>query len=203
MRRLCVRARLIEYVCVAWLCEPIDLFGAGEASANFFRAGAYSRWKYPFGHRTCRFLCTTTALQAYARDHEGWFPSSLESLYPKYLEYEGHLAGLSGDESSAVDRLRAGLALDAKASGWVYRSDLRVDDDSRVAVIWDRTPGLGMGGGRSTAGIHVVGFVDLSYKVIPENDWPRFLQDQEALRSDVLRNRRTQAPPDGPKGVVQ
>lgn len=151
---------------------------------------AYYKYLYPFGYRPCRFSCIHTALYNYALDHDGEFPaapsdgsveSSLESLalmYPKYLEYEAHYAGLSGDERKIEECLKSNSTRE-NCSSWIYKPGLNVSNNPPVAILWDRKPGIGMNGKRIGDGDRVVGFSDGTHSVVSKEDWQDFVLSQE------------------------
>jgi hypothetical protein len=137
------------------------------------------------------------ALSAYAREHGDAFPASgnsalqdLQLLYPKYSGSDAAiLAGISGDERMVKERIAGGGLLDDEISSWVYVAGFRLDDDPRVAIIWERADGVAFNGSRSRAGSHAVGFVDGSFEQIGREQWSAFLKEQEDRRRAVLTQR--------------
>ena len=157
------------------------------------------KWQYPFGQRGCALPCMLADLDLYAKDHDGWFPNSssnalaaLSSLYPEYSTNPNSLAGISGDREKVYQLLRSGQALSEAACSWVYIQGLRLDDDNRLALLWDRSSGIDAVGRRSPKGGRAVGFVDGHYSQIAEDEWEAFLQQQEELRKAAQSKRSAQ-----------
>jgi hypothetical protein len=158
--------------------------------------GCYGR--YPYGTRDGYLPRTLYALRDYARDHDGWFPRdgsdgprSLQRLYPGYLTDPTLLAGISGEREGVVHRLRSGGSLGEDVCSWVYWPGFRLDDDPGVAVLWERQAGVRFNGRSSNVGGHAVGFLDGRHRQVAEADWPRFVEEQEALRTSILAARST------------
>lgn len=155
--------------------------------------GVY-RWNYPFGARTCAMPCVLTALRHYANEHGHAFPfgqtSSIECLkllYPEYVSDAKLLAGISGDRRQLQKRLANGNEIDDNCSSWVYWPGFREDDDFSLAIIWERQPGIGFNGKRSSG--HCVGFADGTSRQIPTSRWIAFVAEQERLRRAILATR--------------
>jgi len=152
-----------------------------------------SRCAYPYGSRSAYLPCVLQALRAYALEHEGAFPevgsdpyASLQALYPRYTR-PNLLSGLSGSKRSARDALRSGNTLTKDSCSWVYHPGFSVDDDERIAIIWESVSGVGFNG-RATDG-RAVGFIDGSMAQISEDQWDEFLIQQENLRDAALSKR--------------
>jgi hypothetical protein len=151
---------------------------------------------YPYGHRVGCMPNTMGALLYYAREHEGRFPEAQSSsavdalrvFYPDYLGEE--LAGITGNRSEVLRRLKKHERLDERVSSWVYQPGLRLDDDARLALIWERTGGVTVNG-RRTPG-HVVGFVDGEVRQIDDSNWTAFLEEQKDLRDKLPQKRKSQ-----------
>jgi hypothetical protein len=156
------------------------------------------RWKYPCGVRTAFMPCTLAALRSFAVSNDGEFPTgkatSLECLallYPDYLDAD-FLSGLSGDRKQAKSALTSAGRLNDKLSSWVYWPGFRIDDDPKLAIIWEKRSGLGFNGKRSAG--HCVGFVNNEMRQIPDDKWDAFILAQEILRNRTISERRKQAP---------
>lgn len=83
-------------------------------------------------------------------------------------------------------RLEAGQLLTPATCGWHYVEGLRKDDDSRLALFWDKA-GLGHNGERLSGGGHAVWFVSTRFDYVPGERWEAFLAKQERLRAAVRR----------------
>lgn len=154
------------------------------------------RWRFPYGYRAACLPMVTMALYTYGHDHSGRLPagggsplSSLQLVYPEYVPYAGHLAGLSGDVAGTVRALEAGQRLSDSLSSWVYQEGFRIDDDPPVAVLWDRKDGISGNASRMEPGSRIVGFSDGSMRYVSAKDWQQFEQEQSALRAQVLIKR--------------
>ena len=149
---------------------------------------------YPYGNRGSGLLGVTSSLRNYASDHGGWFPSRtgsalqcLKMLYP--YDDSGGLAGLSGSLQQVRQRIQLGLDLDERVSSLVYLPGLRDNDDSDPMIIYERQAGISTTGKRASG--HAVGFVGGNIRQIPQDDWERFLKDQETLRRKLIASRAT------------
>ena len=140
-----------------------------------------------------------SALRSYAQDNDGDFPggeNSLQALsliYPDYIKHVQHLAGISGDEKLAERLIASGRKLDSVSSSWIYHLGLRSDDLPNIAIIWESREGLGFNGKRAAG--HAVGFVDGSMRQIHSSKWRAFCEEQQILRSEVLKSRMKATPP--------
>jgi hypothetical protein len=93
------------------------------------------------------------ALHQYAEDHGGAYPAgeatpeaSLSLLYPKYAN-EYVLQGKTVPLDVVKVTLERGSRLGPDTCGWHYVEGLRLDDDPRLALCWDKV-GLGHNGER-------------------------------------------------------
>jgi hypothetical protein len=148
----------------------------------------YYRYLFPYGYRPCCMPCTMLGLFAYAYDHQGWYPetngpgvNSLELLYPKYLGVE--LAGLTGNRSVVMHQLELGQDMGDASTSWIYFPGFSTNDNPKIAMIWERQKGV-LFDGRRAAG-HAVGFVDYSFRMIDDSDWPSFTNEQARLRQEA------------------
>lgn len=156
---------------------------------------AWLKHEYPHGRRTGCLPVMAIALQVYASEHEGWFPSGAPTplrslqLIHEYLGPPLHLAGLSGDEAKVTKRVTDGGWLDDTISSWVYWEGFRDDDDPHLAILWDRTGGLSPNGRRIEPGSHVVVLATGEMRWISARDWPDFQLKQKVLREAIVRER--------------
>ena len=163
---------------------------------------AWGRWwyqhKYPYGFSHCCDSQLSHVLQMYAERHDGFFPAgeatpeaSLSLLYREKFEGEpladaGLLRGKTVPESVVQEILQRGELLTPETCGWHYVEGLRQDDDSRLAIFWDKA-GLDHNGGRLSGGGHIVMFLDGMREHIPEAEWEDFLENQRKLLSERRR----------------
>jgi hypothetical protein len=147
------------------------------------------QWRYPYGYSHCCDKGLMFALQQYAEDHGGAYPSgeatpdaSLSLLYPKYASAE-LLRGKTVPLEVVQDILARGEKLGPHTCGWHYVEGLRLDDDKRLALLWDKA-GLGHFGERLPDGGHTVLFVGLGYDYVEGARWEAFLQEQQKLLAD-------------------
>lgn len=75
-----------------------------------------------------------------------------------------------------------------ETSDWHYVEGLRIDDDPRLALFWDKT-GLGHNGQRLSDGVHIVTFIDGARDHITADAWPMFLEKQNQLLSALKHPR--------------
>lgn len=157
----------------------------------------YHRHRYPFGWSHCCDKQLMFALLSYADRHGGWFPkgeatpeASLSLLHHDEPESVNAnlLRGKTVPESHVQAQLEAGELLTPQTCGWQYVEGLRMDDDHRLALFWDKA-GLGHNGERLPDGGHFVCFVGLSIEYVPENQWKAFLAVQEQLRTALKRGK--------------
>jgi hypothetical protein len=153
----------------------------------------YYRWRYPYGVSHSCDIQLMFALHQYAEEHGGAFPSgeatpeaSLSLLYPNYAN-EYVLQGKTVPLKMVKAILESGDRLSPDTCGWHYVEGLRLDDDRRLAICWDKV-GLGHNGERLLDGGRTVLFVNLRHEYIVGAKWQEFLEEQEKLLAD--RNRR-------------
>jgi len=158
----------------------------------------YVWWQhhYPYGMSHCCDLILHGALRDYAMSHGGAFPSgeatpeaSLSLLYREKRDDGWRLAdavllrGKTVPESVVKEILERGQLLAPETCGWRYVEGLRLDDDPRLALFWDKV-GLDHNGGRLADGGHIVMFVDGQTKYIPATEWETFTKEQHKLLAD-------------------
>ena len=159
----------------------------------------YAVWdfhrQHPYGWSHCCDLQLHMALRQYATTHGGAFPAgqatpeaSLSLLYREKADY-GPLAnadllrGKTVPESVVKEILERGGLLTPETCGWHYVEGLRLDDDHRLALFWDKA-GLDHNGGLMPQGGHIVLFVNGTREHIPDADWAKFLEEQRKLLAE-------------------
>jgi hypothetical protein len=150
----------------------------------------YYRWKYPYGVSHSCDLQLMFALNQYAEEHGGAYPAgeatpeaSLSLLFPKYAN-EYVLQGKTVPLKMVKAILERGDHLGPDTCGWHYVEGLRLDDDRRLAVCWDKV-GLGHNGERLSDGGRTVLFVNLRRDYVGGAKWQDFLEEQEKLLADL------------------
>ena len=158
--------------------------------------------QYPYGWSHCCDKALYIALLQYADNHDGWFPrgeatpeASLSLLYRQDPDLLGTLRGKTIPESVVRSRLEGGDLLTPDTCGWHYVDGLRVDDNPRLALFWDKA-GLGHNGEQLPQGGHIVCFRD-GIEYIPGSQWESFLTNQGELLAKIkdLADRRVQQRP--------
>jgi hypothetical protein len=146
----------------------------------------YYRWAYPYGWSHSCDKQLMFALHQYAEDHGGAYPAgeatpeaSLSLLYPRYAD-EYVLQGKTVPLDLVRAALERGDRLGPDTCGWHYVEGLRLDDDPRLALCWDKV-GLGHNGQRLSDGGRTVLFVIMAYEYIEGANWEGFLQEQQRL----------------------
>src|SRR5216683_121100 len=111
----------------------------------------YHRWKYPYGWSHSCDKGLMFSLHQYAEDHGGAYPAgeatpeaSLSLLYPKYAD-ASLLQGKTVPLELVEAILERGDHLGPDTCGWHYVEGLRLDDNRRLALCWDKV-GLGHNG---------------------------------------------------------
>jgi hypothetical protein len=154
--------------------------------------GAYGlyRYRYPFGWSHCCDMVLYNEMERYAAEHDGWFPrgescpeASLSLLYRQDAINAYNLRGKTVSETVVLERLGAGELLTPETCGWRYVEGLRLDDDPRLGLFWDKA-GLEHNGGRLASGGHQVIFVSGDSRHITDSEWPAFVEQQDMLLTD-------------------
>lgn len=153
----------------------------------------YYRSQYPLGWSHSCDKQLSLGLWLYAEAHDGQFPAgettpeaSLSLLHRYSSDFGARLlSGKTVATSVAEDVLARGELLDPDTCDWHYVPGLNVNDDSRLALFWDK-PGLGHNGERLPGGGHIVWFVSGDRRHVTTAEWDDFLAEQEEL----LRKRR-------------
>jgi hypothetical protein len=166
---------------------------------SIFLAGwGYYRYTFPYGQSHCCILQFHWALQFYAENHNGRFPSGQAtpeaSLSLLAKDDYGVGAYLLRGKTVPLEVVTKALAkngvLGPESCGWHYVEGLTLADDPDVAILWDKV-GLGHNGERVKNGAHEVLLLDGSRQFISGSRWPGFLQKQTELlgkRSDREKN---------------
>ncbi len=164
------------------------------ATASF----VYYQHHYPYGYSHCcdKHCCDKVLyleLCWYAEMHNGYFSTGEDtpeaSLSLLYLQEPGLVDTLRGKtvpKSIVRARLESGQRLTPETCGWHYNEGLRIDDDPRLALFWDKA-GLSHNGGRLSPGAHLVYLVAGDTEYISGERWQQFLADQEQLLAKVKR----------------
>jgi hypothetical protein len=157
---------------------------AGLVGAGY----AKYRYIYPFGHNHCCDKQLHFALHDFADNNDGNFPAGEASPEASLslvqstseLSYAYLLCGKTGSQSVAQEILDQGKLLGPDTCGWNYVEGLRIDDDHRLAILWDKE-GLGHNSERLEGGGHIVTFVGGNSDHILEKEWDVFLGEQAEL----------------------
>ena len=152
--------------------------------------GVYVSYRrtFPYGWSHCCDLILAQALQQYADNHNGAFPTggptpeaSLSLLYSNVdWVTPDLLRGRTVSEAVVKETLKRDGRLGPDSCGWHYVEGLRVDDDPGLAIFWDKI-GLGHNGQRLSHPGHTALFVGGDRRFIPESDWQTFLSEQARL----------------------
>lgn len=148
----------------------------------------YCRRTFPYGSSHCCDLILLQALQEYAGNHEGAFPvggptpeASLSMLYSNVdWVHPDLLRGRTVSEAVVRRALKRDGRLGPDSCGWHYVEGLRLDDDPRLAIFWDKI-GLGHNGQRLSRRGHTVLFVGGDRRFIADAEWAGFLSEQQQL----------------------
>src|SRR5262245_107409 len=145
--------------------------------------------RYPYGWSHSCDKCLMFALDEYAREHGGAYPSgkaspeaSLSLLYPKYADAE-ILHDKTVPRAAVQATLDGGGRVSPETCGWHCVEGLTNRDDRRLALVWDKV-GLGHNGERTPDGGRTVLRVNLGYEYIPGAEWPEFLARQQELSAN-------------------
>ncbi len=125
----------------------------------------------------------------YAEENNGFFPAgqsspeaALSLLYRTQSVPAEVLRGKTVPESVVEKILRGGGVLGPESCGWHYVEGLNTNDDSRIALIWDK---VGLGHDGQNIDYHEVLFLDGHRQFIPKSRWNSFLAEQ----SELIANR--------------
>jgi hypothetical protein len=170
------------------------LFLLAGAAASACGGWLYYERTFPYGWSHSCDKGLMFALHQYAEEHGGAYPAgeatpeaSLSLLYPKHMPDPEVLRGKTVPYDIVKTILEQGGRLGPDTCGWHYVEGLRLDDDRRLAICWDKV-GLGHNGQRLSDGGRFVLLVNMGYEYIPGPKWKEFLDEQEKLLA--ARNNR-------------
>ena len=175
-------ARLIKRSAIGVVCLAVLLAA--------WMGGVYAwHWHtFPYGFSHCCLKQLGMALGSYAEEHDGHFPigggcpeASLSLLYRGDYDMDGQiLCGKTKSCEVAQAILEGGELLGPDTCDWHYIEGLTLADDRRLVILWDKV-GLGHNGQKLPRGGHSVLRLLGDEEVIPESEWPAFLEMQEQL----------------------
>jgi hypothetical protein len=150
----------------------------------------YYRWTFPYGHSHCCILAVMFALESYAKEHGGHYPSGEPSAEASLslLHRSGDLdpytlRGMTIPEETTRSILQGGGLLSPESCGWHYVDGLTQADDRGLALLWCKEP-LGHNGNRTRDGARQVVFVGGDVQWVSGARWPAFLEDQKRLLAE-------------------
>lgn len=150
---------------------------------------AYWRWKVPYGHSHCCITWMMFALDRYADEHDGRYPSgeatpeaSLSLLYRGGYVDAYTLSGMTVPRDKTEAILKAGGLLEPDSCGWRYVEGLTKADDRKLGLLWCKEP-LGHNGDRTRGGGRQVLRVNWGPEWVSGAEWPGFISEQETLLS--------------------
>jgi hypothetical protein len=143
---------------------------------------------YPYGWSHSCDKQLYFALQTYAETNASFFPAgeaspeaSLSLLArPPHNVHAEILRGKTIPKDVVEAKLNRGELLDPTTCGWHYAEGSRNDDDSQIALFWDKA-GLNHNGMRLADGGHSVARINGSIERIAGKDWQAFLEEQKRL----------------------
>ena len=177
-RRTRIPKRLITVLTVLAVII-VGLGGAGYA---------WYRYTFPYGPSHCCLKALGLTLLCYAEHHDGHFPTggdcpeaSLSLLCRSDYGIDGYiLCGKTKSAEVAQAILERGELLGPDTCDWHYVEGLTLNDDYRIAIVWDKV-GLGHNGQRLPHGGHSVLRISGMEEVIPASEWQHFLEEQKQL----------------------
>jgi hypothetical protein len=147
-------------------------------------------WQYqhPYGWSHCCLKGLGSALRQYAVENGGHYPAGAScpeaSLSLLDRGHNGDFAEVLSGKTKSAETARAilqrGELLGPDTCDWHYVEGLTLADDYRLAIVWDKV-GLGHNGGKLPQGGHSVSRLNCMEDVIPESEWPQFLEEQQRL----------------------
>jgi hypothetical protein len=156
---------------------------------------AWYRYYFPYGQSHCCDLILWFELRRYAEEHDGWFPkgestpeASLSLLFRQDSTNAYLLRGKTVPFELVRPILENGDLLTPETCGWHYVEGLRMDDDSRIALFWDKA-GLGHSGQRLSSW-RCVTLIDGTRQNVELAKWDEFLKEQENLLFESVRKRK-------------
>jgi hypothetical protein len=156
---------------------------------------AWHRYYFPYGQSHCCDLILWFELRHYAEEHKGWFPkgesspeSSLSLLFREGYVNAYLLRGKTVPLEVVQPILARGDLLTPDTCGWHYVEGLRMDDDPRIALLWDKA-GLSHSGQRLSSWRWVT-LIDGTRQSVELAKWDEFLAEQEILLFESNRKRK-------------
>lgn len=141
------------------------------------------------------------SLRLYAEEHGGWFPYGKRTPEASLglLAADPGMDYLPAGKCLSSEVVKAALAKDGElgteSCGWHYVEGLREDDNSEIAVVWDKVIGLGHNGERSRGLEHEVVYLDGSHAGVPKAQWAEFVEEQKRLLRATTAKREKGDPP--------
>jgi hypothetical protein len=161
----------------------------GVIAVLVFAGGAYYKLKFPYGQSHCCIILVEGALEQYAMENAGRYPTgesspeaSLSLLCRSNYLNAYTIRGMIVPEDTVLKILDSGGLLGPDTCGWHYADGLTRADDTRIALLYCKQP-LGHNGQRTKDGGRQVVFVGGNIQWISGGKWPSFLQEQEELLS--------------------
>ena len=155
--------------------------------------GTYHKSKFPYGQSHCCIIGVEGALEQYAMENAGRYPTgesspeaSLSLLCRANFLDAYTIRGMIIPEKKVRAILDNGSLLGPDSCGWHYTDGLTRTDDTRIALLYCKQP-LGHNGDKTKDGGRQVVFVGGGIEWISGNKWPAFLAEQKELlakRSD-------------------
>ena len=151
--------------------------------------GAYYKSKFPYGHSHCCIIGVEGALEQYAMENAGRYPTGESSpeaslsllCRSNYLDAYT-IRGMTVPENTVRRILDGGGLLGPDTCGWHYTDGLTRADDTRIALLYCKQD-LGHNGDRTKDGGRQVVFVGGGIEWVSGAKWPSFLQGQRELLS--------------------
>jgi hypothetical protein len=148
---------------------------------------AYRRSQYPYGYNPTRSSCLWFDLIEYAEAHQGFFPCGGETpdaslgMLASMPFADVYLGGKAVPYQVVQEAIKRDGHLGSDSCSWHYVPGLTLNNDSQLAIAWDKIPGLGPNGERLEKQSRTVVYVGGSTEDIDEGEWPAFLAKQEKL----------------------
>lgn len=161
------------------------------------------RYTYPFGWSHSCSAGLGLSFPLYEENHGGWLPhgeSTPEtSLSLLYKDDPVTALWTLGGKNISRETLEAAFKRDGKLyptnCGWHYVEGLRDGDPPEIAVVWDKTIGLGHNGQRVRGMMHEIVLLDGSHQYISKQNWPAFVAKEKELLAQIIASRDSNAPP--------
>lgn len=151
--------------------------------------------KFPYGQSHCCIIGVMGALEQYASENGGRYPTGESSpeaslsllCHSNYLDAYT-IRGMIVPEEAVRSILDCGGLLGPESCGWHYTEGLTRADDARIALLYCKQP-LGHNGDKTKDGGRQVVFVGGNIEWISGSKWAGFLEEQKQL----LANRTERA----------